>query len=299
MTHIDDIVINLNDGNLFVLNIILSFLMFGVALDIRIDDFKQLFQSPKIPLVGLLSEYLFLPLLALGLIYMIEPHPSIALGMLLVSVCPGGSVSNYMVHRSKGNSALSVLLTSFTTTAAIVITPIAFGFWAGIHPETSALLKTLDIDPQKIIKTVIFLILIPVSIGMFINHQYPKFTEQIKKPVSSLSMLVFLAFVCFALVKNYTQMQDYLHIVFFIVLIHNGLALLGGYQIARGFRLSKKDARAISIETGIQNSGLGLVLAFQIFEGLGGMVLILAWWGIWHLISGFGLSLIWGRNPVD
>lgn len=299
MTSIDDIVINLNDGNLFVLNIILSFLMFGVALDIRIEDFKQLFQSPKIPLVGLLSEYLFLPLLALGLIYLIQPHPSIALGMLLVSVCPGGSVSNYMVHRSKGNSALSVLLTSFTTTAAIVITPLAFGFWASIHPETSALLKTLDIDPQKIIKTVIFLILIPVSIGMFINHRYPKLTAQIKKPVSSLSMLVFLAFVCFALIKNYTQMQDYLHIVFFIVLIHNGLALLGGYQIARGFRLSKRDARAISIETGIQNSGLGLVLAFQIFEGLGGMVLILAWWGIWHLISGFGLSLVWGRNPVD
>lgn len=299
MTNIDDIVINFDDNNIFVLNIVLAFLMFGVALDIKTKDFEQLFKAPKIPLIGLLSEYIFLPLLTLGLIALIKPQASIALGMILISVCPGGSVSNFMVHLSKGNAALSVLLTSFTTVSAIILTPIAFGFWASLNPITSELLQTLNVDPEKIIKTVIFLIFIPVSTGMFINHKYPKLTEKIKKPIANISMLIFLGFVTVALVNNYSKMQDYLHIVFFIVLIHNGLALLGGYQIPRLFKLSKKNSRAIAIETGIQNSGLGLVLALQVFNGLGGMVLILAWWGIWHLISGFTISMIWSRRSLD
>ena len=299
MTNIDDIVINFDDSNLLVLNIILAFLMFGVALDIKVQDFKQLFRAPKIPLIGLLSEYIFLPLLTLALIMLIKPHASIALGMVLVSVCPGGSVSNFMVHLSKGNAALSVLLTSFTTASAIILTPVAFAFWAGMNPITAELLQTLNVDPEKIVKTVIFLIFIPVSIGMFLNHRYPNLTEKIKRPIANISMLIFLGFVTVALVNNYSKMQDYLHVVFLIVLVHNGLALFGGYQIPRLFKLSKKNARAISIETGIQNSGLGLVLALQVFNGLGGMVLILAWWGIWHLISGFTLSMIWSRKPVD
>lgn len=298
MNNIDDIVINFDDNNLFLLNIILSFLMFGVALDIKLDDFKKLFQAPKIPLVGLLSEYIYLPVLSLVLILLLDPYPSLALGMILISVCPGGSVSNFMVHLSKGNTALSVLLTSFTTAAAIIITPLAFGFWASLLPQTAELLKSLNIDPVKIIKTVIFLIFIPVSIGMFINHKFPDFTNKIKRGVANLSMFIFLAFVTVALFKNYQKLQDYVHIVFFLVLIHNGLALVGGYRIARLFKLSKRDSRAISIETGIQNSGLGLVLAFQVFNGLGGMVLILAWWGIWHLISGYLLSLVWGRKKT-
>ena len=299
MNVIDSIQINFSPDSLTLLNICLAFLMFGVALDIKISDFKRILESPKIPLVGLFSEYVYLPLLTLGLIFIIKPQASLALGMILISVCPGGSVSNYMVHLSKGNSALSVLLTSITTVGAILITPFAFKFWSSFVGYADELLTQINVDAGEIVVTVVQLILIPVFLGMFINHRFSAFAQRIKKSVSRFSMLIFLSFVFFGILSNFENIKDYLSIVFVIVLVHNGLALLGGYGIPKFFGVEEKDCRAISIETGIQNSGLGLVLVFNFFDGLGGMALILAWWGIWHLLTGFLLSFFWRRRPSE
>ncbi|MCB0642102.1 MAG: bile acid:sodium symporter family protein, partial [Phaeodactylibacter sp.] len=235
-----------------------------------------------------------LPLLTLGLIYLIQPPASIGLGMMLLAVCPGGSVSNFMVHLSKGNTALSVMLTSITTLGAIIITPLAFGLWITLVPKTEALDAAIQVDPERMIKAVIQLILVPISLGMFVNYRFPITTARVQRWIKLSSMLIFLGFVLFAVLANVKNMYSYLHLVFYIVLIHNGLSLILGYWFARLNGLPEYDARAISIETGIQNSGLGLLLVFNFFNGIGGMALILAWWGVWHLISGYCLSLYWG-----
>ena len=298
MENIDLIQINFNDGQLLFLNLSLAFIMFGVALDIRLSDFGRIIKNPKAPAVGLVSEYLLLPLLTLALVALFKPAPSLALGMVLIATCPGGSVSNFMVHMSKGNSALSVMLTSITTLGAIIITPIAFAFWSSQVASTEALRSTISVDAADMFKTIVQLVLIPVSLGMLVNHRFPDFTRKIERAVSLLSILIFLGFVVFAIIGNYDNIKNYLYLVFLIVLVHNGLSLTMGYGFARLNRLSKRDSRAVSIETGIQNTGLGLILVFNFFDGLGGMAMILAWWGIWHLISGFALSLIWRRIPT-
>ena len=299
METIDAVRINFNQDQLFLLNVCLAFLMFGVALDIRLSDFKTLFQQPKTALVGLTSQLILLPLLTLGLIYLFQPPASIALGMMLVGICPGGNVSNFMVHLAKGNSALSVLMTSITTLGAIVITPFYFSFWTQYLPGTESLSQLIYVDPLSMVRVIFLIIMIPLVLGMVLNYRFPKLTDKIKKPISLLSMLIFLAFVVFGLAGNWDYLIEYvLGTIFLYVFIHNALALAMGYSFARLNGQSEFNARAIAIETGIQNSGLALVLIFNFFDGLGGMAIIAAWWGIWHLISGFAMATFWGRRPI-
>lgn len=300
MEHFDSVRINFSEDQLVLLNLCLAFLMFGISLDIRLEDFRRIVRSPRAALVGLSSEYLLLPLLTLLLIYLLKPAPSLALGMLLIAVCPGGSVSNYMVHSARGNVALSVVLTSVTTVGAIVVTPLAFAFWMQFIELPEALRTSVQVEPDRMLRTIVQLVLIPVSLGMLLAARFPDFVLRVRRPVARLSILIFLGFVVFAIAGNYANIKEFLFLVFWLVLLHNGLTLLMGYQYARLLGQSKANARAISIETGIQNSGLGLILVFNFFDGLGGMAILLAWWGVWHLISGMLLAAWWRRRlPAD
>ncbi len=296
MDYIDSIQINFNPQQLFLLNICLAFLMFGVALDLRIGNFRQLFRQPKAPLVGLTSQLILLPLLTLALIFLFRPPASIALGMLLVAACPGGNVSNFAVHLAGANSALSVLMTSISTLGAVFITPLYFTLLAPLVVNTSDLRQSIYVDPYDMVSTIVQLILIPLALGMFIHHRFPAFTERIRRPVRFASLFIFVGFVVAAVHSNFDNIVNYLHLVFLLVLVHNAVALSTGYLFARANRLPVADARAISIETGIQNSGLGLILIFNFFNGLGGMAMIAAWWGIWHLISAFALAMYWSKR---
>ncbi|MEM9886721.1 MAG: bile acid:sodium symporter family protein [Bacteroidota bacterium] len=293
---IDSVVINFNKDSVLILNICVAFIMFGVALDIEVKDFKRILQSPKIPLIGLCSEYILLPIITIALIALFRPAPSFALGMILLSTCPGGSTSNYMVHLSKGNAALSITLTSITTFGAIIMTPLGFTLMAKLFPYTSDLLRSIDVSPLEMMKSIFLIIFIPLSLGMICRARFQELTGKIKKIVSTLSLVIFLGFVVVAIINNWENIAAYVHCVFAVVTIHNALALFAGFSFARSMGLTRRDAQAISIETGIQNTALGLAIAFQFFDGLGGMTMVLAWWGIWHLISGFGLALFWRRK---
>ena len=299
MQELDKLVINFDEGQLFLLNICLGFLMFGIALDLSTKDFKFVFQHPKSVLVGLSSQLILLPVLTLMLIFIWKPPYSIQLGMVLIACCPGGNVSNYMVHRSNGNTALSITLTSIVTLAAVIITPFSFYLWSVFLQTPPNLDQTLAVDFGKMITIIFQLILVPISIGMIVNHYLPQIKKHIIKPVKWFSILLLIGIIIFALMGNVKQIRGYLSLVFLLVFIHNGLALLLGYQYARWWKLPKIDAKAISIETGIQNGGLGLILIFNYFEGLGGMTLVAAWWGVWHLISGFLLSSYWAFSIPD
>lgn len=298
MESFDSVRINFSEDQLVLLNICLAFLMFGISLDIRLADFRQVLRTPKAPLVGLSSEYLLLPLLTLALIYLLQPAPSLALGMLLIAVCPGGSVSNFMVHSARGNVALSVMLTSVTTLGAIVITPLAFAFWMQFVELPEALRASVHVEPAQMLRTIVQLVLVPVSLGMFFAARFPALVLKVRRPIAWLSILIFLGFVVFAIAGNYEFIRKYLFLVFWLVLLHNGLSLLMGYRFARVLGQNEANSRAISIETGIQNSGLGLILVFNFFDGLGGMAILLAWWGVWHLISGMLLAAWWRSRPL-
>lgn len=296
MTGIDAIRINFNPDQLFVLNVCLGFLMFGVALDLKKENFLYIFKHPRIAFIGMSSQFIILPVLSVILILILKPPTSIALGMILVASCPGGNVSNFAVHLSKANAALSVLLTSISTLAAIVVTPFYFRYLSIFIPGTEVYAQELHVNPQDMAGTIIRLIVVPLIFGMWINSRFEDFTQKIKKPVRILSMIIFLSFVVFAIYGNFENIKNYLHLVFFLVLVHNLMGLSAGYYWAKLFRLPNTDAQAISLETGIQNSGLGLILIFNFFNGLGGMAMVAAWWGVWHLISAFSLAMFWKRR---
>jgi BASS family bile acid:Na+ symporter len=267
--------------------------MFGVALDIKLNDFKRLFESPKASMAGLLLQFILLPAITYLLILILNPLPSIALGMIMVAACPGGNISNFMTHLARGNTALSVTLTSFGTVLAIFMTPINLELWSGLYAPTSALLKGISLDPIDVFKNILLLIGVPLVAGMVLNHKKPLFAKMISQKVKPVSILIFIAFILIAFSNNYQNFINHIGSVVWIVLIHNASSLALGYYFARLSGLEIRDCKTLAIETGIQNSGLGLLLIFSFFNGLGGMAIVAAWWGLWHIVSGLALASFW------
>lgn len=296
MENIDDIRIEFTGDTMMVMNLCLAFLMFGVALDMTLDDFKRVINYPKAVLVGLTSQLLILPFITVVLLWLWNPFASLSLGLILIAACPGGNISNFAVHLSKGNAALSVTLTSIVTIGAILTTPLAFSLWSKAIPETQPILEEISVDPWSMIQIITQLILVPLSVGMLINQQWPNITRRIRKPVRWLSLVIFSAFIAFALWTNRENIMNYLHLVLLLVVVHNILAFVSGYWFSRSAGLSHYDAKAVSMETGIQNAGLGLVLIFNFFQEIGGMMIVAAFWGVWDLLASFTLALYWNKR---
>lgn len=297
MVPVDQIQLNFNPASLMLLNVILGLVMFGVALDMRTSDFKHVFVTPKPVIIGLVVQFIFLPALTWVMTMLIQPAPSIALGMILVAACPGGNVSNFITHYSRGNTALSVSMTAISTAVAIFMTPFNLTFWASLNPETSQLLTKIAVDPLDMLLSVFLLLGVPMVLGLLISHKAPSVAKKLHKPMRIFSLIVFGVFIAGALAANWSHFLNYVGYVVFYVFAQNAMALATGYFSALGVGLKEADRRAVSIEVGIQNSGLGLTLIFTFFHGLGGMALIAAWWGVWHIISGMALGTIWARHP--
>ncbi len=298
MQELDNVQINFDSSGLWVLNIVLAVVMFGVALSITIDDFKHILRQPKLVLVGVLSQFILLPLLTFLLIIIIKPQPSIALGMMMVAACPGGNISNFMTHLAKGNTALSVSLTAFATFLAMFMTPFNFQFYGNMYEPTAAILRTVSIEPLDLVKVVLMILGVPLFFGMLLRHKNEKLALKLSKILKPLSIIVFIAIVIIAFSNNLDVFNNYIHYVLGIGISHNILAILLGLIVAKLFRLSFKNQKTLAIETGIQNSGLGLLLIFTFFNGLGGMAILAAFWGIWHIISGLLLAFYWSHKTL-
>ena len=296
ITNIDDIKINFDSSGLWVLNIAIGIIMFGVALGITLEDFKRLFKNPKIVFVGVLSQFILLPAATFVAILIIKPHPSFALGMMMIAACPGGNVSNFFSKMAGGNAALSVSLTAFATLICIFMTPFNLHFWGSLYEPTNAILQTVELNPYDLFKLVLLILGIPLIAGMLIKHYHSVMAKKIEKVLKPLSMLVFVALIFIAFSQNLDIFMNYIHLVLFLVIFHNIFAFFIGYYTAKIFGLNKKDRKTIAMETGIQNGGLGLLLIFGFFEGLGGMALLAAFCGIWDVFSGMALATYLGRN---
>lgn len=293
---LDLIRLNFSQGDLLLLNLALALIMFGVALDLRWEDFRYLLKNPKGFFLGVFSQFLFLPFLTWFLISLINPPPSVALGMFLVAACPGGNVSNFLTNLAKGNTALSVSLTAFSSVLAILVTPLNFSLWAGFYEPTSLLLREISLDISDVFFTVGIILGIPLVLGIITHQKLPEFAEVASKILKPLSILIFAVFVILAFAGNFDIFLQYIGVIFLWVLAHNFTALTAGFLTGKLGGLPVADVKTLTIETGIQNSGLGLVLIFTYFEGLGGMAIITAWWGIWHLISGMTIASFWKKT---
>ena len=292
---IDDLVLNFNKANVIYINITLALIMFGIALNLTIDNFKSVFRTPRKLILGLLSQLVLLPLFTYALILFTTPIPSIALGMILVASCPGGNISNFISSLAKANVELSISLTSITSVASILFTPLNFLFYGNLYPPAQKILREITLDWLEVFQTIAMIIIIPIILGMLIKKHFNQLALKLSKPMEIGSMMMFLLIVIGAFITNMDNFLACISAVFLLVLLHNGGALLIGYWTAKLGKLPQKDRKSLCIETGIQNSGLGLLLIFTFFEGLGGMAIITAWWSIWHIISGITIASIWRK----
>ena len=300
--QIDQIAVTLNAGGMNTINIVLAFVMFGVALGIKPQIFVDVFKKPKSVLLGMTCQLILLPaftyLLALAMGSWISPM--MGLGMILVASCPGGNISNFMSSLSKANIELSVSLTAISTALAVLLTPANFFIWGNLYLHTSNVaneVPTLVIPLWDVFKTIFILLGIPLTLGILCARFFPKLSEKLKKPFQWASILFFIAMVVLSFAGNLDAFLKCVKYIFIVVLIHNLLALCIGFGMGTAFKVPEKDRRTLTIETGIQNSGLGLVLLLgtSIFAGFpphGGMLVITAWWGIWHIISGLTVSTV-------
>ncbi|MEO9869771.1 bile acid:sodium symporter family protein [Ekhidna sp.] len=296
METIDQVTLNFSEAKLFYLNISLGLIMFGVAINLKLEDFIRILKYPRSVVAGIISQFFVLPALTFLLIMLIQPRPSFALGMMLVAACPGGNISNFMSAMARGNTALSVSLTAVSSSLAIIMTPLNLTIWASLYPPTANILTEVSLDFWQLLKTITMLLLLPIAAGMLLRKFKPKFCDRMHPIMHYVSIFIFAVIVLMAFSANFSLFLEYIHLVILLVLAHNAVALITGYQIGVLFRLDQTDKRSIAIETGIQNSGLGLILIFSFFDGLGGMAIVAAWWGIWHIISGLCLSYFWSRS---
>jgi BASS family bile acid:Na+ symporter len=295
---IDQVRLNFNPQGLFVINAAIGLMMLGVALELKLEDFKRIFLAPKAPAIGLATQFILLPAFTFLLTLILRPPPSIALGMILVAACPGGNLSNIITYLARGNCAVSVSMTAVSTAAAIFMTPLNLTIWGSLNPHTVQILRKVSLSPFDVFINIFIILGIPLIVGLSVAHYFPSLVQRVRKPFKIFSLIFFLGIVAAALIANWQYFINYVGLVFFGVLIHNALALNLGYWFGRLLRLNEPDTRAVSIEVGIQNSGLGLVLVFTFFQGLGGMAIITAWWGIWHIIAGLTAAFIFARRPL-
>ena len=295
---IDQIRLNFNPQGLLIINAAIGLMMFGVALDLKLEDFKRIIISPKAPGIGLGAQFILLPAFTFLLTLILKPQPSIALGMILVAACPGGNLSNIITYLAKGNCAVSISMTAVSTAAAIVMTPLNLSIWGGLNPDTAEILRRVSLSPMDVFTTIFVILGIPLASGLTLSRIFPSLANKVRKPFKIFSLIFFIAIVCGALAANWSIFLKVIGLVIFVVLIHNALALNLGYWSGRLLGLAERDSRAVCIEVGIQNSALGLVLVFNFFQGLGGMAILVAWWGIWHIIAGLITAFIFTRIPL-
>jgi BASS family bile acid:Na+ symporter len=298
MNGIDAVRLYFSPATLHALNAILGIVMFGVALDLRAEDFRRVAENPRPVLIGLAGHYLVFPAFTFLLVLAIRPAPSIALGMMLVASCPAGNISNFLVHLARGNTALSVSISSASTVLSVVMTPLVLRFWGSLYGPTRAILRDVAVDPLEMFVTIFVLLGLPLTIGVLVARRWPRFAERARMPLKRFSIGIFALFLVAALAANWPYFVKFVGRVVGAVFLHNALALTSGYWTAAAFGLPVRDRRAVSFEVGIQNSGLGLILVFTFFGGLGGAAIVAAWWGIWHVIAGLSLATFWSRRPL-
>ncbi len=268
------------------INYLLMIVMFGMGLTMRAEDFAVLFTKPKDMIIGCLAQFLIMPALAFGLGKIFGLSDELLVGVILVGTCPGGTSSNVITFLSKGDTAMSIGMTSINTLLAPILTP-ALTY---LYLRTS-----VNVDVKAMFLSIIQVVLIPIGLGILINHFLGKYTEKVKDALPSVSVTAICLIVAAVVSHNSEKILSTGAIIFVIVILHNLLGYLCGYLIGVVFRMDMPRKKAISIEIGMQNSGLATSLAASAFPQLAMATVPGAIFSVWHNISGAILAGIFRR----
>ncbi|KYD16501.1 bile acid:sodium symporter family protein [Saccharococcus caldoxylosilyticus] len=254
---------------------LLGIVMFGMGLTLSVNDFKEIFKRPTEVLIGVVAQFLIMPLVAFLLAHYLPVSREVALGIILVGCCPGGTASNVMTYLAKGDTALSVAVTSASTILAPIVTPSLILLLAG---------KWLSVSAASLFWSIVEVVLIPIILGLIAQALFQKQVKACIPVLPLVSVIAIVAIVAAVVGQNQQAIAKSGLAIFFIIVVHNGLGLLLGYWFAKLFRLSVPKQKAISIEVGMQNSGLGAALATAHFSPLAAVPSAI--FSVWHNISG-------------
>lgn len=280
------------------LQAILALVIFGVSLELSFSDFRRLLVAPRPVFAALLSQLVALPLLTWALIWAADPAPGIALGLMMTAACPGGNMSNVLTHWSGGRTEVSMSATTISSLISPLTTPLTFALLGGLHPATQSVLASVKVPALELVFTIGVALVLPLFAGMTLAQTKPRLAQKLQKPLRRFGLVVFFGFVALALAANGKLFLTVLASVFGLVAVHNALALACGFSFGTLFKVGEGARRAITFETGIHNTALGLMLVFTFFPTQTSMMLVLGWWGVWHLISGGVLAWFWSRRPA-
>ena len=267
-------------------NYLLMVVMFGMGLTLKLEDFKLVFTRPKDIIVGCVAQFTVMPLLALALGKVFRLDPALLAGVVLVGTCPGGTSSNVITYLSKGDVALSVGMTRVNTLLAPFLTPAI----------TYLLLKTtVTVDPVSMFLSIIKVVIVPIALGFIINKLWGKFTQKLVTVLPSVSVVAICLIVAAVVSHNAEKIMTTGAVVFVVVILHNLLGYACGFGIGKALHMSAPKTKAISIEVGMQNSGLATSLAGTAFPDLAMATVPGAVFSVWHNISGAVLANIYNR----
>lgn len=268
-------------------NILLGIVMFGMGMTLKLSDFKVVFTKPKAVIVGILSQFVIMPVLAFLLTAVFQLPAELAVGVILVGSCPGGTSSNVMTYLAKGDVALSVGMTACTTIMAPVVTPLLVLLFAG---------QTVDVDVLEMFLSIVQVVLVPIAAGFLINYFFEKVAAACASVLPLVSVVGISLIIMAVVAANQAKLLTVGPLIILVVMLHNVLGYALGYLVGRVLRLTKEQMRTLSIEVGMQNSGLASSLATVHFASMPLAAVPGAVFSVWHNISGAVYANILARS---
>lgn len=295
-TDIDSFSLEIGGGFDVAIKAMIALLLLGIALDVRTEDLRDVTRIPLVFAAVTGAQFVLVPALTVLLVAAFDLAPSIALGMLLVVSGPAGSMSNLLTHRARGDVALSVSLTTLSSAVAAVVTPLALAFWASRSPQASQVLDAVDLSPGQVLLEVVLLIVAPFAAGIVLARVLPRVAGRLRPLVEPTVLVMLLLIVVGGLASNLAGSAAYLLEVGPAVVAQNAMSLAVGLGVALACRLPSGARRAVTLEVGVRNTALALVLAISFFPEYGGVALVCALWGFWDVATGLALATWWRRR---
>ena len=295
MEAIDQASFNFDPRIGLIVGIMVGFLVFAVALDLTWEQLRRVVRSPKAPGIGLFAQFGILPAVAFGAGMYLTDVPSVALGLLLVTCCPGGALSNYLTGVARGDVATSISMTTVSTLFSLVLTPLLFALWASMNPSTRAALADIQMNPKQVVMTLLIMLIVPVTAGMLLRAKRPDIADRIRLWTRRIAGLVFAVVVVMIIGGNIKSLALVAEAALLPVLLTFALAIAFGWGLARLSGLVAADRRAVAIEVAFQNVALAIGMGIAFFPALAGVAAVSILWGVVHLVFGSGLAITWNR----
>jgi len=271
-------------------------MVYTVSLELRAEDFRYVVRHPLAVGIGLAAQFVLLPAATLLLTLALDLPPATEAAMMLVAACPGGALSNVITAFGRGNLALSLSISAVSSLLALALTPLNFALMVQANPDTAAWARSIAVDPKDLVLSLVLLLALPMGAAMLTVRHAPGLVTRIRKPLARLSGAALIAFIAFAIAARWNLFLIELGRTLPLVILHNGLGLALGWFGSIAASLSVKDRRAVTIEGGMQNSGLALGIIAAQFDSDLAMLAVAGLWGVWHAVSGGALALLWRRQ---